>query len=431
MNLMINYSITDDVNTLNIEESFKRFINSIQKIRSRYCGSNIPPTQFIIQQLYNFIITVQMELSINDINNLFDQLIKIEPVFKNISTPFVYLPDKEKSQCVGDHEILKNQNICPGIISDCVDGNLILYCLELKNIPSVNFPFIQVWNKDKGYFSLTKNGFSDLVTNEHGTINDCFKNPTKTLRTTDTCYPQKCTCNETKYSLRIKNKIVISTRLIKSDVENNMVITGVRFVKNNETIYTQIREGKLLAGGYINQTTVKWKPIKYLSKNIIDEKLKSDSKEFIEIDKKNKSINMDAVNCKSDSSIVTGIRLKSHDNRISLTIVCHNVDWINGTLSTDMKTIIYPVKKNDKNLKQIVEGTGNRSELLGNNDHGKNASLNRENNYEEFVNLSFDGQDVMSTISVPISGVEIYQKNNNSSSYFIAYRLYSIDYSKL
>lgn len=58
--------------------SFINFIIIQQKIRSRHCDSHIPPPQFFVHQLYNFIKTEQMEQSANDINNLFDQLIQIE-----------------------------------------------------------------------------------------------------------------------------------------------------------------------------------------------------------------------------------------------------------------------------------------------------------------------------------------------------------------
>lgn len=51
-------------------------------------------------------------------------------------------------------------------------------------------------------------------------------------------------------------------------------------------------------------------------------------------------------------------------------------------------------------------------------------------NSNESTNIWFDGRDVMSKISLPISGVEIYQKSVKNYGDFIAYRLYSIDYAK-
>lgn len=125
-----------------------------------------------------------MKLIFNFLFNLifYEYYISDEIVSKNISTPIIYLPDKTKSQCGNDDKILKNQ--CPGIISDCVDGNLIHYCFDVvsqsKNISTLNFPFIQVWNKNNDYFFLTKNGFSASVTYEHGIINYCSKNIAKT-----------------------------------------------------------------------------------------------------------------------------------------------------------------------------------------------------------------------------------------------------------
>ncbi|XP_062123254.1 uncharacterized protein LOC133836679 [Drosophila sulfurigaster albostrigata] len=50
-------------------------------------------------------------------------------------------------------------------------------------------------------------------------------------------------------------------RPVVSDVWDNKVVTGVRFVKKNRIIHLQIQQGQLLPRGAINESTVEWKPI--------------------------------------------------------------------------------------------------------------------------------------------------------------------------
>ena len=51
------------------------------------------------------------------------------------------------------------------------------------------------------------------------------------------------------------------------------VVTGIRFRKVNQIIHMQIQEGELLPRGYIDQSTVHWKPIEEFS--VLDRNVKN------------------------------------------------------------------------------------------------------------------------------------------------------------
>ncbi|KAL1497458.1 hypothetical protein ABEB36_008426 [Hypothenemus hampei] len=46
-----------------------------------------------------------------------------------------------------------------------------------------------------------------------------------------------------------------------SDIDNNKVVTGLRFVKHNRIIHLQIQQGELLPRMIINASTLEWKPV--------------------------------------------------------------------------------------------------------------------------------------------------------------------------
>ncbi|KAF7987858.1 hypothetical protein HCN44_003721 [Aphidius gifuensis] len=109
-----------------------------------------------------------------------------------------------------------------------------------------------------------------------------------------------CDCAYNIY--KSKHPIFISTQIVRANVTNNMTITGVRFVKKNGIIYTQIRKAKLMPGGEIDSKTEKWKKINY-SQNLNN----TLSDEFIEINSHDKFINLDDVHCPSKNHVLTGV----------------------------------------------------------------------------------------------------------------------------
>lgn len=92
------------------------------------------------------------------------------------------------------------------------------------------------------------------------------------------------------------------------------VVTGIRFVKKDRIIYPQIKEGKLLAGGMIDQSTDNWLDFKTLDrsnvtkqiKKKIELKLAMEFENFIVVGDDSKTVNLDDLYCPSDDHVVTG-----------------------------------------------------------------------------------------------------------------------------
>ncbi|XP_014214749.1 uncharacterized protein LOC106643932 [Copidosoma floridanum] len=73
-----------------------------------------------------------------------------------------------------------------------------------------------------------------------------------------------CICDEQEDSDRY-----ISLEPAISDTHKNFVVTGVKFVLEKHTLYVQIQQGKLLPNGYIDEKTVGWKDIEYVSEDTV------------------------------------------------------------------------------------------------------------------------------------------------------------------
>lgn len=80
-------------------------------------------------------------------------------------------------------------------------------------------------------------------------------------------------------------------------------------MKIDKIIYTQIEQGELLPGGWINNHTVKWKKVSRLDNLKIKRNLSKDTKvyqDYIVVGNDVKKINLDDLHCENKSHVVTG-----------------------------------------------------------------------------------------------------------------------------
>lgn len=74
-----------------------------------------------------------------------------------------------------------------------------------------------------------------------------------------------CTCiddvekSPSRYAISLREEI--------ADIENNQVVTGIRFIIKDQVIYAQIQTGKLAPQGNIVPTNVTWKSVNSLIGN--------------------------------------------------------------------------------------------------------------------------------------------------------------------
>ncbi|KAL1497449.1 hypothetical protein ABEB36_008421 [Hypothenemus hampei] len=225
----------------------------------------------------------------------------------------------------------------------------------------------------------------------------------------------------------------ISLRPVTANVENNSVVTGIRFIKKNRILHLQIQEGKLLSHGYIDQSTVHWVDVDDFK--ITDEDITS-GQDFFTMSFGDASMTMDEIEVKT-LHVVTGVQLKIVDNSVQLSLHVTPFNWLTGTLNLTESFQIFdsPSNKRTKfNIKnadvpilttdpsKMHESAGEKYVEFTHTDFGKDMAQ---------TTIPFiDIQEVASSPAVPLAGVGIYYKGNNGYGGFIAPRITTYDYSK-
>ncbi|XP_015112304.1 uncharacterized protein LOC107037973, partial [Diachasma alloeum] len=135
-----------------------------------------------------------------------------------------------------------------------------------------------------------------------------------------------CTCESTKTGNPPLG--LISFLPSEADIQNNMVVVGVKIVRANNTIYVQVKERKLEANGSISKGSDRWVPLRYLMSSE-SSMFSSEGKRLIRtIDYdafhgNNRKLNLDDVFV-PENHLVAGVRFKhmreiqthKRDNRI-------------------------------------------------------------------------------------------------------------------
>lgn len=106
------------------------------------------------------------------------------------------------------------------------------------------------------------------------------------------------------------------------------VVTGLRFKKVNRIIHLQIQEGDLLPRGYINASTVSWKPIANYS--LLDRGIQN-GKDYHTMSWSNRSMDLDDLIVDA-GSVVTGIRYRVIGSHMNFEIQATEMDFATGKL---------------------------------------------------------------------------------------------------
>ncbi|XP_031848289.1 chemokine-like protein orion isoform X2 [Nomia melanderi] len=237
-----------------------------------------------------------------------------------------------------------------------------------------------------------------------------------------------CYCDDQS----IKSDRYFSLRMVKSDIKNNKVVTGVALKKVNQVIHIQIQEGELLPRGNINATTTAWKPIEAFS--ILAGDVKSNV-DYVTLAWENRGLDLDDLVSDQDH-LLTGLRFRTIGPRLNLEILVSPFNFTSGKL-------IDP----EKNSFWISNDVTNRIQLeLKNPDIPTRVQLpslpdSKKHQYVDFApsdrvmdaaqnTIPFiDIQPVESYPPVPAAGAGIYHKGRSGSGGYVALKLFTYDFT--
>ena len=124
-----------------------------------------------------------------------------------------------------------------------------------------------------------------------------------------------------------------SLQEVVSDVEDNKVVTGVRFVKEERVFYMQIQQATLLDVGLVDVDSLEWKEVDHV--DLLDD---VDGEDFFTVDSDHQSMNLDNVESEDPTYIVTGVKFGIQNGNLKLEVRITKYDFESGELISPADT---------------------------------------------------------------------------------------------
>ncbi|XP_044253043.1 uncharacterized protein LOC123004011 isoform X2 [Tribolium madens] len=244
-----------------------------------------------------------------------------------------------------------------------------------------------------------------------------------------------CLCDEQG----VNSDRYINLRASIADIQNNRVVTGLRFVKHNRIIHLQIQEGKLLPRGNIDVTTVHWVPVeeyKITDSNVVN------GQDYHTLSWEKRAVDLDDLTT-DEGFVVTGVRFKLIGSHLNFEIYTTPFDYETGQLIDPETKSMY---KDNPNTDSSLYKPRTRVRLTNPDISTRSPSPSlpdsKTDQYIEFTNTDmdrdaaqttvpfFDAQPVDSLQPVPLTGAGIFHKGQKYFGGFIAPKLITYDFSK-
>ncbi|XP_063904384.1 uncharacterized protein LOC135123546 [Zophobas morio] len=242
------------------------------------------------------------------------------------------------------------------------------------------------------------------------------------------CY---CLCEE---GPKFFSERYINMRLVKSNITDNKVVTGLRFVKIHRGIHLQIQEGRILPHGQINIDSVRWIPVE--DYNVMN-KTYEDDKDYYTLKWEQREFDLVDIFAK-EGSVVTGVAFENFYGRLHLKVLTNPYNFKTGSLGLNTTLQRDPVlrykHKFPKELKLDRVDVPIRSEAHSNkfttNKYVKFTNTGYEQDAGQTTVPFFDAQPVESAIPVPLIGVGVFHKGRSGFGGFIAPRIFTYNFTK-
>ncbi|CRL01972.1 CLUMA_CG015288, isoform A [Clunio marinus] len=247
----------------------------------------------------------------------------------------------------------------------------------------------------------------------------------------DHCF---CICDEQgKLSDRF-----FSLRPAVSDTRNNMVVTGIRFVKSNRIIHLQIQESQLMKYGKVSSINTRWVPIQEFG--IFDKGIR-DGIDYHTLAYDRREVDLDDL-IAPIGHVVTGVKLRRLGNHLNLEIRVSEIDFSSGLVMEPEKSFWI---SNDNT--QFSQGKEKRKEIsmylpdVPTKTRFKSVPKSSSNTFIKFTfsdiykdaaqtTVPFlDSQDVTSSPATPLQGVGLLYKGQRGFGGFITPKIETIDIS--
>ncbi|KAL1497457.1 hypothetical protein ABEB36_008426 [Hypothenemus hampei] len=222
-----------------------------------------------------------------------------------------------------------------------------------------------------------------------------------------------------------------------SDIDNNKVVTGLRFVKHNRIIHLQIQQGELLPRMIINASTLEWKPVE--DYKITDRKI-FNGQDYHTMSWEKRRVDLDDLEA-DEGHVLTGVRFKEIGSHLNLEIYTTKFDFVTGKLKPEVSRW-----KDNPNTDVSVNKPRTKVHLVHPDIPTRTTSqsipTSHTDQYIEFTHSDIDrdaaqttvpfldAQKVESLNAVPLTGAGIFHKGRQFFGGFIAPKIITFDVSQ-
>ncbi|XP_071856775.1 chemokine-like protein orion isoform X2 [Bombus fervidus] len=238
-----------------------------------------------------------------------------------------------------------------------------------------------------------------------------------------------CYCDDNN----VNSDRYFSLREVVSDVANNKVVTGIRFKKVKQIIHMQIQEGELMSRGYINKSSIRWKPIEEFS--VLDNNVKN-GVDYHTLSWEKRGLDLDDL-VLDDNLLLTGLKFRMIGSRLNLEARMTSFNFTTGKLIKPLERSFWISHDRTNRTEVTFENPDipTRLPLLALPDSKPFQYLNfapsdQKSDVAQNTIPFIDIQPVESNPPVPIAGAGIFHKGRSGSGGFVAMRLITYDFSK-
>ncbi|XP_060523218.1 uncharacterized protein LOC132700114 [Cylas formicarius] len=228
-------------------------------------------------------------------------------------------------------------------------------------------------------------------------------------------------------------------RPVFADIENNRVVTGLRFVKHNRIVHLQIQEAELLPRLNVNESTVQWKPPE--DYKISDRKI-FNGQDYHTLTWEKRAIDLDDLEV-DDGYVFTGVRFKLIGSHLNFEIYMTKFDFDTGKLLNPTSSSVW---KDNPNTDASVSNPRTKVRLQNPDVPTRiptsSIPTSKSDQYVEFTHTDvdrdaaqttvpfLDAQKVESLRPTPLAGAGIFHKGRPFSGGFVAPKIITYDVSK-
>ncbi|XP_063977277.1 uncharacterized protein LOC135162578 [Diachasmimorpha longicaudata] len=267
----------------------------------------------------------------------------------------------------------------------------------------------------------------------------------------DRCDVCTCLCDDFRDPYTVRT---FSLRPVTSDIDSNMVITGVRFQEAAGVIHIQIQEARLLRRGGIDGFTRRWVPVegfsppkpgeisddyftmRYLFERSVSLNTVSTGDQHVrELIMKNSPrrtnyswvlTGVRLTRGKASAQLVIGIRLTAADMTSGMLVQAN--DW-DGWVYPEHQGGTYEVNIEEPDIS--IYGPEWNVEVEGDSLYVKFQPTDNIKDFGQTTVPFLDSQDVVAEPPIPLSGVGLYYKGQKGYGGFIGLKLMSFDFTEL